>query len=130
MRLKGTESCPRRATFSLRVFLPRRLQARISHQAASNTDNALAHWCRARKIKDTVCSSSEPITVQAGLRVRKLALHSNSVRDFWLNFRRLELALGYAFKHWQITKHLHLISFLSAPLFEPCQLIGKLSTRQ
>ncbi|MGB5275854.1 MAG: hypothetical protein WBP02_01610, partial [Gammaproteobacteria bacterium] len=71
-----------------------------------------------------------PITVQAGLRVRKLALHSNSVRDFWLNFRRLELALGYAFKHWQITKHLHLISFLSAPLFEPCQLIGKLSTRQ
>ena len=28
-------------------------------------------------IKNTACYSSAPITVQAGLRVRKLALHSN-----------------------------------------------------
>jgi hypothetical protein len=28
-------------------------------------------------IKNTVCYLSKPITVQAGLRVRKLALHSN-----------------------------------------------------
>jgi len=51
--------------------------ARISHQAASNTDAALALWSKARMIKDTVCHSSMPITVQTGLRVRKLALHSN-----------------------------------------------------
>ena len=47
---------------------------RISHQAASNTDNALALWNRARMIKNTLCYSSMPITVQAGLRVRKLGL--------------------------------------------------------
>ena len=28
-------------------------------------------------IKNTVCYSSMPVAVQAGLRVRKLALHSN-----------------------------------------------------
>ena len=28
-------------------------------------------------IKNTVCNSNLPITVQTGLRVRKLALHSN-----------------------------------------------------
>ena len=28
-------------------------------------------------VKNTVCFASAPITVQAGLRVRKLALHSN-----------------------------------------------------
>ena len=28
-------------------------------------------------VKNTACYSSGPITVQAGLRVRKLALHSN-----------------------------------------------------
>ena len=32
-------------------------------------------------IKHTVCFSSMPITVQASLRVRKLALHSNRSRD-------------------------------------------------
>jgi hypothetical protein len=35
--------------------------------------------------RNTVCSSSEPITVQAGLRVRKLALHSN--RSYCYAFR-------------------------------------------
>jgi hypothetical protein len=34
MRFKRTENCPRRATFSLRVFLPHRLLGRVSHQAA------------------------------------------------------------------------------------------------
>ena len=53
------------------------LLARISHQAASNTDEALALWRKAWMIKNTVCYSGMPITVQAGLRVRKLALHSN-----------------------------------------------------
>jgi len=32
MRLKRTENCPRRATFSLRVFLPRRLLGYQSHR--------------------------------------------------------------------------------------------------
>jgi hypothetical protein len=36
-------------------------------------------------IKNTVCYSSKPITVQAGLRVRKLALHSN--RSYGYGFR-------------------------------------------
>jgi len=51
--------------------------ARISHQAAWNTDSALVLWSKARMTRNTVCSSSEPITVQAGLRVGKPALHSN-----------------------------------------------------
>jgi hypothetical protein len=50
---------------------------RISHQAAWNTGKALVFWSEARMIKNTVCYSSMPITVQASLRVRKLALHSN-----------------------------------------------------
>jgi hypothetical protein len=49
------------------------LLARISHQAALNTDKALPRRSEARMIKNTVCYSSMPITVQAGLRVRKLA---------------------------------------------------------
>jgi hypothetical protein len=36
-------------------------------------------------IKNTVCYSSLPITVQAGLRVRKLAHHSN--RSYCYAFR-------------------------------------------
>ena len=36
-------------------------------------------------IKNTCCSLSMPITVQAGLRVRKLALHSN--RSYGYAFR-------------------------------------------
>ena len=36
-------------------------------------------------IKNTVCYSSKPITVQASLRVRKLALHSN--RSYGYAFR-------------------------------------------
>ena len=36
-------------------------------------------------IKNTVCFSTVPITVQAGLRVRKLALHSN--RSYGYAFR-------------------------------------------
>ena len=36
-------------------------------------------------IRNTVCESSKPITVQAGLRVRKLALHSN--RSYCYAFR-------------------------------------------
>ncbi len=35
--------------------------------------------------KNTVCYSSMPVTVQAGLRVRKLALHSN--RSYGYAFR-------------------------------------------
>ena len=44
MRLKRTENCPRRATFSLRVFLPRRLLARISHQGARWSRIDLDWW--------------------------------------------------------------------------------------
>ena len=36
-------------------------------------------------IRNTVCHSSKPLTVQAGLRVRKLALHSN--RSYCYAFR-------------------------------------------
>jgi hypothetical protein len=36
-------------------------------------------------VKNTACYSSVPITVQAGLRVRKLALHSN--RSYCYAFR-------------------------------------------
>jgi len=59
--------------------------ARISHQAASITDKALALRSKAGMIKNTVCYSSMPITVQAGLHVRKLALHSN--RSYGYAFR-------------------------------------------
>jgi hypothetical protein len=38
-------------------------------------------------IKNTVCYSSMPITVQAGLRVRKLALHSNRSYCYAFRFR-------------------------------------------
>ncbi len=58
---------------------------RISHQAAENTDKALVLWCEVAMIKKTVCYSSMPITVQAGLRVGKLALHSN--RSYGYAFR-------------------------------------------
>ena len=47
--------------------------ARISHQAAENTDKALVLWYEVLMIKKTVRYSSMPVTVQAGLRVRKLA---------------------------------------------------------
>jgi hypothetical protein len=40
---------------------------------------------KSQMIKNTVCYSSMPITVQAGLRVRKLALHSN--RSYCYGFR-------------------------------------------
>ncbi len=59
--------------------------ARISHQAAQQTDLALAIWSKARMTQNTVCHSSLPITVQAGLRVRKLALRSN--RSYCYAFR-------------------------------------------
>ena len=59
--------------------------ARISHQAAWNTDPALVLSSKARMTRNTVCSTSEPITVQAGLRDRKLALHSN--RSYGYAFR-------------------------------------------
>ncbi len=36
-------------------------------------------------VKNTACYSSAPITVQAGLRIRKLALHSN--RSYCYAFR-------------------------------------------
>jgi len=36
-------------------------------------------------VKNTMCFASAPITVQAGLRVRKLALHSN--RSYGYAFR-------------------------------------------
>jgi hypothetical protein len=59
--------------------------ARISHQAAWNTDKALARWRKVRMIKHTVCYSRMPITVQASLRVRKLALYSK--RSYCYAFR-------------------------------------------
>jgi len=40
-------------------------------------------------LKNTVCYSIMPITVQAGLRVRKLALHSNRSYCFFAPERRL-----------------------------------------
>ncbi len=61
------------------------LLARISHQAAQDTDKTLAFWSKAWIVKNTACYSSMPITVQAGLRVRKLALHSN--RSYCYAFR-------------------------------------------
>jgi hypothetical protein len=67
-------------------FNGRRL-ARISHQAAQVTDKALARWSIARITKNTVCYSSMPITVQAGLRVRKLALHSYRSYCYAFRFR-------------------------------------------
>ena len=43
--------------------------ARIFHQAAQDTDKTLALWSKAWIVKNTVCYSSMPITVQAGLRL-------------------------------------------------------------
>jgi hypothetical protein len=59
--------------------------ARISHQAASDTDKTLVIKRDIETIKNTECYSSLPITVQAGLPVRKLALHSN--RSYGYAFR-------------------------------------------
>ena len=59
--------------------------ARISHQAAWNTDETLALRSKVGMIKNTMCYLSMPITVQASLRVRKLALHSN--RSYGYTFR-------------------------------------------
>ena len=58
---------------------------RISHQAAQSSYKVLARLKEARMIKHTVCYLSKPITVQAGLPVRKLALHSN--RSYCYAFR-------------------------------------------
>jgi hypothetical protein len=46
--------------------------ARISHQAAWNTGKALGFWSEARMIKNTVCYSSMPTTVQAGLDLHEI----------------------------------------------------------
>ena len=84
----GTNNRPIQKTHGRAILKPpamRRCQsalgywplARISHQAAQQADMALAIWSKARMIQNTVCYSSMPITVQASLRVRKLALHSN-----------------------------------------------------
>jgi hypothetical protein len=59
--------------------------ARISHQAAWNTDKALVLLSKTWMIKSSECYSGMPITVQASLRVRKLALHSN--RSYCYAFR-------------------------------------------
>ena len=59
--------------------------ARISHRAASDTDKTLVIKREIEMIKNTACYSRVPITVQAGLRVRKLALHSN--RSYGYAFR-------------------------------------------
>ena len=59
--------------------------ARISHQATQETDKTLVFWSKVLIVENTVCYSSMPITVQAGLRVRKLALHSN--RSYCYAFR-------------------------------------------
>ena len=59
--------------------------ARISHQAASDTDTTLVIKREVEMIKNTECYSRVAITVQAGLRVRKLALHSN--RSYGYAFR-------------------------------------------
>jgi len=59
--------------------------ARISHQAASDTDKTLVIKREIEMIKNTECYSRVPITFQAGLRVRKLALHSN--RSYGYAFR-------------------------------------------
>ena len=59
-----------------------RLASRISHQAAQDTDKTLAFWSKDWIVKNTACYSSMPITVQADLRVRKLALHSKRSYDY------------------------------------------------
>ena len=59
--------------------------ARISHQAAQDTDKTLVFLGKVLIVENTVCYSSMPVTVQAGLRARKLALHSN--RSYGYAFR-------------------------------------------
>jgi hypothetical protein len=61
------------------------LLARIFHQAASDTDKTLVIKRETEIIKNTECYSRAPITVQAGLLVRTLALHSN--RSYGYAFR-------------------------------------------
>jgi len=57
---------------------------RISHQAALHSDKALVHLIKL-VLSKIQCVLSSPITVQASLRVRKLALHSN--RSYCYAFR-------------------------------------------
>ena len=59
--------------------------ARISHQAAQDTDKTFAFLSKVRVVKNTAFYSSTPVTVQTGLRARKLALHSN--RSYRYAFR-------------------------------------------
>jgi hypothetical protein len=59
--------------------------AHISHQAAYKSDKTLVHWSKAPMFRNTVCFSCIPITVQAGLHIRKLAIHSN--RSYCYAFR-------------------------------------------
>ena len=77
--------CTLLGLFQNRALLHLEILARISHQAAQDTDKTLALWSKAWIVKNTACYSSMPITVQAGLRVRKLALHSN--RSYGYAFR-------------------------------------------
>jgi hypothetical protein len=53
--------------------------ARISHQAAQATDKTRVFWSKVLIVENTVCYSSLPITVQAGLRVRKRRSGAKSV---------------------------------------------------
>jgi len=55
------------------MVAPTQALARISRQAAPDTDKTLVIKREIEMIKNTERYSSLPITVQAGLRVRKLA---------------------------------------------------------
>jgi hypothetical protein len=61
--------------------------ARISHQAAQDTDKTRVFWSKVLIVENTVCYSSLPVTVQAGHRVRKLALHSNRSYGYAFRYR-------------------------------------------
>jgi hypothetical protein len=67
--------------------LSKRTLAHISHQAASNTDKALTLWDKTRMTRNTVCFSSEAITIQAGLRVPSPHFHQrrDDHAEIWMH---------------------------------------------
>jgi hypothetical protein len=85
MRLKRTENCPRCATFSLRVFLPRRLLARISHQdhgSRRRTKPAcLTRWTSPHLIFESTKDFTQSAIHKVIPLLRKILCGSKSRRD-------------------------------------------------
>jgi hypothetical protein len=82
--LTGFFVSPARGLSQLKENSPEALD-RNSHQAAQDTYKTRIFWSKVSIVENTVCYSSLPVTVQAGVRVRKLALHSN--RSYGYAFR-------------------------------------------